>query len=277
MSQDQSLAGKVAVVTGAGRGIGRAVCGELLKAGARVVAGSRKATADLADLADQASPAGAPDPLAALDVDLATAEGPAALVDEAVRRFGGVDVLVNNVGGFPDGSPRLGGFRSVSDEDWARTLDFNLLTTVRAVRAVLPLMLSRSGGSIVTVSSVNARLPAPNVIDYAAAKAALNNLSKSLSVEFAASGIRVNTVSPGPVRTPLWTAPGGLGDQLAEAMGTDSETAMDSMVNGIGGIPVGRFGTADEIARLIVFLAGPAAAYMTGSDVVIDGGLVRTL
>ncbi|MFE1172290.1 oxidoreductase [Streptomyces sp. NPDC058773] len=271
MSAEPELNGQVAVVTGGGRGIGRAVCRELLAAGVRVVAGSRKASVDLADSG------AAEGHLVAVDVDLATADGPRRLVQEAMALFGRVDVLVNNVGGFPDGAPRLGGFRSVSDEDWARTFDFNVLSAVRAVRAVLPPMLAQGRGAIVNVSSINARLPAPNVIDYSAAKAALNSLSKSLSAEFAASGIRVNTVSPGPVLTPQWTAPGGLGDQLSAAMGTDSDSAMAAMAEAIGGIPMGRFGTAAEIARVVVFLASPAAGYIAGSDIVIDGGLVKTL
>ncbi|MYS89699.1 MULTISPECIES: SDR family NAD(P)-dependent oxidoreductase [Streptomyces] len=273
MTSAEGLSGKVAVVTGAGRGIGRAVCEEFLLAGACVVAGSRTAGADLADL-----PVADADRLYAVDVDLATPDGPGRLVGTAEHRFGRADILVNNVGGFPGGEPRFGGFRSVSDDDWMHTVEFNLLTTVRAVRAVLPLMLEHSGGSIVNVSSVNARLPAPNVVDYAAAKAALNSLSKSLSAEFAAEGIRVNTVSPGPVRTPLWTAPGGLAEQAAEAMElTDGEAAMKAMADGIGGIPLGRFAEPGEVARLVRFLAGPAAAYITGSEVVIDGGLLRTV
>lgn len=156
-------------------------------------------------------------------------------------------------------------------------MELNLLSAVRATRAALPVMLQRGGGSIVNVSSVNALLPDPSVVDYAAAKAAMTNLSKSLSAEFAPQGIRVNTVSPGPVRTPLWTGPGGLAEQLAGAMGTDIDGAMQAMAEGLGGIKLGRFGTAEEIAHLVVFLASPAAAWMTGSDVVIDGGLVKTL
>lgn len=272
MTPLERLDGKLAVVTGGGRGIGRAVCEELLSAGACVVAGSRKAGPDLADLADGT------DRLCAIDVDLADDDGPGRLVGAAADRFGGVDILVNNVGGFPDGKPRFDGFLSVSDSDWTRTVDFNLLTAVRAVRASLPVMLERGGGSIVNVSSVNARLPAPDVVDYAAAKAALNSLSKSLSAEFAWQGVRVNTVSPGPVRTPLWTDPGGLADQAATALrATDAESAMTAMADAIGGIPLGRFASAPEVARLVLFLGSPAANYITGAEVVIDGGLLRTV
>ncbi|MEV4813714.1 oxidoreductase [Micromonospora avicenniae] len=264
------LTEKVVVVTGAGKGIGAAVTRELLDAGARVVAGSRSASIDLAGLASDKV-------LATVDVDLSTAEGPGRLVATAVERFGGLDVLVNNMGGLTNGGPWFGGFLSVSDDDWLRSVELNLLSAVRATRAAVPAILGRGGGAIVNVGSVNASLPDPSVLDYSATKAALTNLSKSLSAEFAPQGIRVNTVSPGPVETPLWTAPGGLGEQLSTAMGTDMQGAMQAMADGLGGIKLGRFGTAEEVARLVVFLASPAASYITGSDIVIDGGLIKTL
>ncbi|TDC31196.1 SDR family oxidoreductase [Micromonospora sp. 15K316] len=270
MSVPWDLTDKVAVVTGAGKGIGAAVTRELLDAGARVVAGSRDAGTDLAGLASD-------EVLATVDVDLSTADGPGRLVATAIERFGGLDVLVNNMGGLAGGGPRFGGFLSVSDADWLRAVELNLLSAVRAIRAAVPVLLERGGGAIVNVGSVNAALPDPSVVDYSATKAALTNLGKSLSAEFAPQGIRVNTVSPGPVRTPLWTAPGGLGEQLASAIGSDLEGAMRAMADGLGGIKLGRFGTAEEIAHLVVFLASPAASWMTGSDVRIDGGLVKTV
>ncbi|MFD0785398.1 oxidoreductase [Micromonospora azadirachtae] len=270
MSVTFDLTGKVAVVTGAGKGIGAAVTRELLDSGARVVAGSRNAGTDLSGLASD-------EVLAAVDVDLSTAEGPGRLVATAVERFGGLDVLVNNMGAISGGRPKLGGFMSVSDAEWLNSFELNLLSAVRATRAALPTLLERGGGAIVNVGSVNAILPDPSVVDYSATKAALTNLGKSLSAEFAPQGIRVNTVSPGPVVTPFWTAPGALGEQLATAMGTDLDGAMRAMAEGLGGIKLGRFGTPEEIARLVVFLASPAASWMTGSDIVIDGGLIRTL
>ncbi|TYC05647.1 SDR family oxidoreductase [Micromonospora sp. WP24] len=270
MSVSFDLTDKVAVVTGAGKGIGAAVTRELLDAGARVVAGSRRASSDLAGLASDKV-------LATVDVDLSTAAGPGRVVAAAIERFGGLDVLVNNMGALAGGGPRLGGFLSVSDADWMSSFELNLLSAVRATRVAVPVLIERGGGAIVNVGSVNALLPDPGVVDYSATKAALTNLGKSLSAEFASQGIRVNTVSPGPVATPLWTAPGALGEQLATAMGTDMDSAMSAMADGLGGIRLGRFGTAEEIAHLVVFLASPAASWMTGSDVVIDGGLVKTL
>ncbi|MFD1277812.1 SDR family NAD(P)-dependent oxidoreductase [Streptomyces kaempferi] len=192
---DDGLAGRTVVVTGAGRGIGLAVVDAFLAAGARVVAGSRTRT----DALDAHVKQGAE--LTVVEVDLATPEGPAALVAEAVAVHGGVDVLVNNVGAV---RPRVDGFLGVTDEDWEWTLTVNFLAAVRATRAALPYLLATGAGRIVTVSSVNARLPDPLVIDYGAAKAALTNFCKALSKEVGPRGVRVNTIGPGPVETALW-------------------------------------------------------------------------
>jgi NAD(P)-dependent dehydrogenase (short-subunit alcohol dehydrogenase family) len=265
-----SLAGKVVLVTGASKGIGLEVARAAAEAGGQVVAGSRTVTPGLAELASSAS-------VITVSTDLVRPGAADRLVAAAEETFGGVDVLVNNVGGLPGRAPRLGGFMSVSDEDWQQALDLNLFSTIRAVRAAVPSILRRGGGAIVNVSSMNALLPDPSVVDYSAAKAAITNLSKSLSAELAPQGIRVNTVSPGPVSTELWTEPGAVGEQLAAALGTDVAGAMGAMADGLGGIKLGRFGTPQEVARLVLFLASDAASWMTGTDVVIDGGLVKTL
>ncbi len=171
---DLGLTGKVAVVTGAGKGIGLAVARALHAEGARVVAGSRTVTPELAAVAD------------AVAVDLATPDGPARLVARAGDR---IDILVNNVGIAP---PRPAGFLSVTDEMWAATWNLDLMAAVRAMRAALPVMVAAGGGAIVNVASVNARLPDPLVVDYSAAKAALVNVAKSVSKEFGGRGVRVN-------------------------------------------------------------------------------------
>lgn len=264
-----SFDGKVAVVTGASKGIGLAVAQGLAAGGARVVAGARSFTRELANLERSAD-------VTSVAVDLTAPRGPQLLVDAALE-LGGVDILINNLGGLVGRTPRFAGFLSVSDDDWYGTLELNLLSTVRAVRAVVPSMLERGGGVIVNVSSVMALLPDPSVVDYAASKAAVTNLSKGLSAEFAPQGIRVNTVSPGPVATSQWSDAGGLGDQMAAALGTDICGAMNTVAEGLGGIKLGRFGTPEDIANLVLFLASDSASWMTGANVVIDGGLVRTL
>lgn len=170
------LDGKLAVVTGASRGIGAAVVGALEAEGARVMGGARSGP---------------------FKVDLSTPEGPGALVAHAVAELGGLDILVNNVGHGPARADPA----AVSDDEWHGTLELNLMSAVRACRAAIPVMRARGGGAIVTVSSVNAFLPEPSAIDYSAAKAALVSFSKSLASRYAADGIRVNVVSPGVTGT----------------------------------------------------------------------------
>jgi NAD(P)-dependent dehydrogenase (short-subunit alcohol dehydrogenase family) len=253
---DLGLAGTVAVVTGAGKGIGLAIARGLHAEGARVVAGSRTVTPELAAVAE------------AVAVDLGTPDGPARLVAAAGDR---VDILVNNVGIAP---PRPDGFLTVTDEMWSATWNLDLMAAVRAMRAVLPLMVAAGGGSIVNVASLNARLPDPLVVDYSAAKAALVNVAKSVSKEFGGRGVRVNNVDPGPVATDLWLGAGGVADTVGAAGGQRPE---DVAAAAAAGMLTGRFTRPEEVADLVVFLAGPRAANITGTDVVIDGGMVTTI
>lgn len=254
------LQGRTAVVTGASKGIGLAVVEALAGAGATVVAGSRTTTEALDALVKEGSVTWVP-------VDLAE---PAAAERLIAAAGGRVDVLVNNVGTAP---PRTGGFLSVTDEDWQRTVDLNLLAAVRVTRAALPLMLAAGQGSVVTIASVNATLPDPLVIDYSAGKAALVAFSKALSKEVGPKGIRVNTVSPGPVETDLWLGGGGVAETVSAAAGiTPEEVAAQAA----GGAVTGRFSKPAEIADLVLFLAGDRSANITGSDMVIDGGFIPT-
>jgi NAD(P)-dependent dehydrogenase (short-subunit alcohol dehydrogenase family) len=178
-TMDLGLQGHIAVVTGASRGIGLAIVQALADEGAQVVAGSRRGSPELDALVATGN-------VRALNVDLADPAGPARLVEFAGDR---VDILVNNVGNAP---ARTGGFLEVTDEQWQASLALNLMPAVRTTRSVLPLMLAAGRGAIVNISSVNATLPDPAVIDYSAAKAALANFSKSLSKEVGPHGIRVN-------------------------------------------------------------------------------------
>jgi NAD(P)-dependent dehydrogenase (short-subunit alcohol dehydrogenase family) len=252
---DLGLAGKVAVVTGAGKGIGLAIARALHAEGARVVAGSRTVTPELAAVAD------------AVALDLATPDGPARLVARAGDR---IDILVNNVGIAP---PRPAGFLSVTDEMWATTWNLDLMAAVRAMRAALPVMVAAGGGAIVNVASVNARLPDPLVVDYSAAKAALVNVAKSVSKEFGGRGVRVNNVDPGPVATDLWLGAGGVAATVSAAGGQRPE---DVAAGAAADSVTGRFSRPEEVADFVLFLASERAANVTGSDHVIDGGLVTT-
>jgi NAD(P)-dependent dehydrogenase (short-subunit alcohol dehydrogenase family) len=259
---DQELAGKVAVVTGASRGIGLAIVRALAAEGAQVVAGVRSSNAELESVGGSVQ---------IVTGDLATADGPGRLIDAAVAAHGRLDVLVNNIGGV---RPRLDGFAAVTDDDWLWAFATNLMPAVRATRAALPHLLASAPSSIVTISSVNAVLADPAVIDYSAAKAALSNFSKSLSREVGPQGVRVNTISPGPVATDLWLGGGGVAETIAARTGRSAD---EVAAGAAADSATGRFTRPDEVADLVVLLAGARAWNATGIDIRIDGGLVTTL
>jgi NAD(P)-dependent dehydrogenase (short-subunit alcohol dehydrogenase family) len=261
---DLQLEGKVAVVTGASKGIGLAVVRALQQEGALVVAGARS-VASLEGLAN----------VTAMAVDLARADGPAQLVARAVQLHERVDVLVNNVGAV---RLRVAGFLGTSDEEFEWAMQINFFAALRATRAAIQQMLKQGGGAIVNVASVNAFFqPDAGTIDYGAAKAALTNLTKSLSQEFGPKGIRINDVSPGPVATDLWLGEGGVAHTVAKLTGTDPDTARAQVLASIGGLATGRLTTPEEVATLVALLASPRTANVTGSNYVIDGGLIKTL
>jgi NAD(P)-dependent dehydrogenase (short-subunit alcohol dehydrogenase family) len=260
---DLHLAGARAVVTGASKGIGLAVTRAFVEEGAEVVAGARTLSGDLADLVSTGK-------VQFEAVDLATVDGPAELVRRAADS-GGFGILVNNVGAV---TPRPAGFTAVTDEEWLRTLNLTLMAAVRAIRAAIPALIRNGGGSIVTVDSVNAMLPDPLVIDYSAAKAALGNLSKSLSKELGGAGIRLNTVSPGPVETALWLGENGVAETVAAAShGTPGDIAAAAAAESV----TGRFTRPQEVADLVVILASSRFGNVTGADFRVDGGLIPTL
>ena len=257
---DLQLTDKVAVVTGAGKGIGRAVTETLAAEGAIVVAGSRSVES-LTGL-ERVTP---------VAVDLAQPDGPARLVARAVEDFGRVDVLVNNVGGV---HPRLDGFLSLSDEDFEASLQLNFYAALRATRAAVADMSRRGAGVIVNVASVNAFFePDGAVIDYGAAKAALLNVAKSLSQELGPQGIRITSVSPGPVATDLWLGDDGVAARIGRATGAGSDAIR---AQAVAGMPTGRFTTPEEVATIVALLASPRVANVTGASWIIDGGLIKT-
>jgi NAD(P)-dependent dehydrogenase (short-subunit alcohol dehydrogenase family) len=245
------LSGSRALVTGGTRGIGAAVAEALAQAGADVVVTARSV------------PEGARFPVVVADASDPTSV--AAMASEAQERLGGVDILVSNVGG----QVRRPSVLAFTDEDWQRELDVNLLAAVRLDRALVPAMVERGHGSVVHVSSGAARIARPVSLAYTASKAALNAYSKGLATEVAASGVRVNAVSPGLISTSRVA-------ELAAEQGTDPETLVRSIAEGLQ-IPLGRAGTADELAQLVAFLVSPAASYIVGTNIVVDGGAFPTV
>ena len=254
------LTGQTAVVTGASRGIGLAVTRALAGSGAHVVAGALHSSAELGKLAAEGS-------VTVGELDLAAPGGPADLVALAGTR---IDILVNNVGGAPS---RTSGFLAITDEEWLATLNLNLMAAVRATRAALPAMLAVGRGAIVNVCSVNSVLSDPAVMDYSAAKAALASFSKALSKEVGPKGIRVNTVSPGPVATDLWLGANGVAATVGQATGARPE---DVARGAASQMVTGRFSRPEEVADLVLLLASDVTANVTGADIRIDGGLIPT-
>lgn len=253
------LAGRRALVTGGTEGIGAAIVERLSSAGATVVAAARRA----------------PTKTAAsffVEADLGTAAGVEAVVSRVQERLDGVDIIVSNVGG---SSAPGGGFAVLTDEEWQRALDINLLAAVRFDRALLPGMLKRGMGAIVHVSSIQRRLPLfEATLAYAAAKAALTTYSKGLAKEVGPKGIRVNSVAPGFTET---AAAHRLIMRLAEEQGIDESAARARLMDSLGGIPIGRPSRPEEVAELVAFLVSDRAASVHGSEYVIDGGTLPTV
>ncbi len=258
---DLELSDKIVVVTGASKGIGLAIVRELAGEGAKVVAGARH-TEGLEEIQG----------VTPETVDLADPDGPRRLVGHAIDELGRVDILVNNVGA---AQVRLDGFLTLTDADFEASLNLNFFAALRATRAAVEDMVKRNEGTVVNVASVNSFFePDGGVIDYGAAKAALVNLAKSLSQELGQNGIRITSVSPGPVSTDLWLGEQGVAQTVGSATGEGADAVRDQMA---ASMPTGRFTTPREVATIVTLLASPRMGNVTGANWVIDGGLVKTV
>lgn len=257
MSLDLKIAGQRALVTGGSKGIDAAVVQVLAEQGVKVITNSRT------------KPESLPDDVLHVTCDLSTAEGCAMLVEQVNKQLGGVDFIINSLGG---SSAPIGGFAALDDDAWFAELNLNLMSAVRVDRALLPAMLKAGSGVVIHVTSIQNRLPLPeSTTAYAAAKGAISTYSKSLSKEISPKGVRVVRVSPGWVMT---EASEQFAERIAKQANTDYEGGKAIIMNSLGGIPLGRPAEPKEVADLIAFLISPLAGSITGVEYVIDGGTI---
>jgi 3-oxoacyl-[acyl-carrier protein] reductase len=268
---DLGLRGRGCVVTGSSRGIGRETARLLCAEGADVLLVARSEE-DLIEAADECAAAGEgaggrAESLAADVTDSAAAER---IVSEANARLGQLDVLVNNAG-----TARWRDLDDVPDEDWYEAWELNVMAPMRLMRATIPAMRERGWGRIVNVSSSAGKRPSASMPEYSVAKAAELSLSRLYADRFAADGVLVNAICPGPVKSELWIGEGGLADQSKEADGHENrEAALESAASKR---PIGRLAEVGEIAGAIVFLCSEQASYASGAAWSVDGGTVQVI
>jgi NAD(P)-dependent dehydrogenase (short-subunit alcohol dehydrogenase family) len=260
INYSNELSGKIALVTGGTKGTGKAIAERLKAAGATVVITARNKP-------DQADP-----DLYFVPADLSRREGADSVARETLKRYGRLDILINNLGASETPG---GGFAALSDDHWESTISTNLLAPVRLDRAFLPQMLENGHGVIIHIASIQGRLPLYEAtLPYAAAKAGLINYSKGLSKEVTSKGVRVLTVSPGWIRTDnvqQFLA------RISQSLNISIKEAQQSVMDALGGIPYGRPAEPEEVAELVGFLVSPRANYLSGSEFVIDGGTIPTI
>ena len=249
--------GRVVLVTGGSQGIGAAIVTAFAGIGDTVI------NADL-------QPGQHGSDVDTMICDFLDPTAAARLVSHALNLHGRIDVVVNNVGI----APYRDSFLQVTDDDWRHSIEINLMTMVRLCRAAIPVMVKAGRGAIVSIASDVARQPDPFFVDYAVTKAGIVSVSKSISKEFGPFGIRVNTVSPGPTRTPALVGEGALADKLAQQLGVTRDEAIEHFVHSMRKLPLGHLVETADVAAVVLFLASDAASSITGSDYAVNAGSV---
>jgi len=263
---DLGLKGKVALVTGASQGIGKAIATVLAEEGCNLAICARGKDR-IEKSAKEIRAKGAE--VLAVQADVTKAEDNKRFVSEAAAKFGRIDILVNNAGygGLSDPLEQ-------PEEEFRRNMDLMLFGSLQCIRAAVPHMRKQGWGRIINISSIFGKQPG-GLIDYDAIKAALNMVSKDLANHLAKENILVNVVCPGPIRGPLWEGPGAMGDQLGKVLGMTGPEAVKWFAE--QNIPLGHHGDPEDIANMVAFLASDKAKNITGQSINVDGGMVKCI
>lgn len=261
---DLGLEGKVALVTGASRGIGKGIADELAAEGASVAICAR-AKEDLDLAGEELRRHGRA--VVTVPADVTVPEDIQRVVDQTLDGLGRIDILVNNAGW-----AALGRSWDTSDEDWRYVMDVNLHSTVRFVRAVVPAMRAQGGGRIINIASISGHSMIGGVADYQAAKAAVLAFSKTMAIDLAPDNILVNAVCPGLIHTPLWDE---IADNLVPALGASREQVFENLTGQT--LMIKRMGKVEEVSGLVAFLASERASFITGAAIDVEGGWSRNI
>lgn len=253
-----SLKGKIAVVTGGGRGIGQAIAFAFAKAGAKVVITSRKAQDLEATAAEIKAFGGEAFPLPA---HLGKAEEIKKMINTVMEKFGRIDILVNNAGA----SPAMGSVLECDERLWDKLMDINLKGAYFISQAAANIMVKQSGGKIINIASVDGFNPEPGLSIYSISKAGMRMITRAFASELISYNVQVNTIAPGPISTKMMDSHWG---HLPPEEAQKVKEAVEKM------LPSGRIGNPDEIAGAALYLASAASNYTTGAEIIIDGGLL---